>query len=117
MIPARPGSPLSVSLCCWPWRSSVPHLEENFLRVLQDRAAGDPMRQEVQGNDLIDEQIAGHLAGAGTPVSMSVVKQLLDNHGYVTRKARKSKARGGCTRPQQAVRGHRPAQSGIPGLG
>src|SRR3954467_12675859 len=74
---------------------SIPLLEENFLRVLQDRTAGDPMRQEVRWTDLNYEQIAGHLAEAGTPVSVPVVKQLLDNHDYVTRKAQKSKAMGG----------------------
>jgi hypothetical protein len=42
-------------------------LEENFLRVLQDRTAGDPMRQEVRWTDLTYEQIADHLAKAGTP--------------------------------------------------
>jgi hypothetical protein len=31
---------------------TIPHLEENFLRVLQDRTAGDPMRQEVRWTDL-----------------------------------------------------------------
>jgi hypothetical protein len=70
-------------------------LEENFLRVLQDRTAGDPMRQEVRWTDLTYEQIAAHLAEAGTPVSVPVVKQLLRKHGYVTRKAQKSKAMGG----------------------
>ena len=40
------------------------------------------------------EQIAAHLAEAGTKVSVPVVKQLLKKHGYVTRKARKSKAMG-----------------------
>jgi hypothetical protein len=69
-------------------------LEENFLRVLQDHTAGDPMRQEVRWTDLNYEQIAGHLAEAGTPVSVPVVKQLLKKHGYVTRKAQKSKAMG-----------------------
>jgi len=63
--------------------------------VLQDRTAGDPMRQEVRWTDLTDGQIAGHLAEAGTKVSVPVVKQLLKKHGYVTRKARKSKAMGG----------------------
>jgi hypothetical protein len=63
--------------------------------VLQDRTAGDPMRQEVRWTDLTYEQIAGHLAEAGTPVSVPVVKQLLKKHGYVTRKAQKSKAMGG----------------------
>jgi hypothetical protein len=63
--------------------------------VLRDRTAGDPMRQEVRWADLTYEQIASHLAEAGTPVSVPVVKQLLRRHGYVRRKARKSKAMGG----------------------
>ena len=53
------------------------------------------MRQEVRWTDLNDEQIAEHLAEAGTPVSVPVVKQLLDEHDYVSRKAQKSKAMGG----------------------
>lgn len=52
------------------------------------------MRQEVRWTDLTHEQIAGHLAEAGTPVSVPVVKQLLKRHGYVTRKAQKSRAMG-----------------------
>ena len=52
------------------------------------------MRQEVRWTDLTYEQIAAHLAEAGTPVSVPVVKQLLKKHGYVTRKAQKSKAMG-----------------------
>jgi Rhodopirellula transposase DDE domain len=53
------------------------------------------MRQEVRWTDLTYEPIAGHLAEAGTPVSVPVVKQLLDDHDYVTRKAQKSRAMGG----------------------
>jgi len=53
------------------------------------------MRQEVRWTDLSYEQIAGHLAEAGSPVSVPVVKQLLKKHGYVTRKAQKSRAMGG----------------------
>ena len=45
--------------------------------MLRDRTAGDPMRQEVRWTDLTYEQIAGHLAEAGTKVSVPVVKQLL----------------------------------------
>ena len=52
------------------------------------------MRQEVRWTDLTHEQIAGHLAEVGTPVSVPVVKQLLRKHGYVTRKAQKSRAMG-----------------------
>ncbi len=72
----------------------MPHLEENFLRVLQDHTAGDPMRQDVKWTDLTQGQIADRLAEAGTPVSTTVVKQLLRRHRYVKRKARKSKAMG-----------------------
>jgi hypothetical protein len=64
------------------------------VRILRDRTAGDPMRQEVRWTDLTYEQIAEHLAEAGTPVSVPVVKQLLRKHGYVKRKAQKSKAMG-----------------------
>ena len=39
------------------------------------------MRQEVLWTDLNYEQIAEHLAEAGTPVSVPVVKQLLDKLG------------------------------------
>jgi len=53
------------------------------------------MRQEVRWTDLTYEQIAEHLAEAGTPVSVPVVKQLLHDHDYVTRKAQKSEAMGG----------------------
>jgi hypothetical protein len=73
---------------------TIPYLEENFVRTLQDRTAGDPMRQEVRWTDLTHQQIADHLAEAGTKVSVPVVKQLLDEHDYVTRKARKSQAMG-----------------------
>jgi len=52
------------------------------------------MRQEVRWTNLTSEQIASHLAEAGTPVSVPVVKQLLEKHGYVSRKAQKSKAMG-----------------------
>ena len=52
------------------------------------------MRQEVRWTDLTYEQIADHLAEAGTPVSVPVVKQLLRKHGYVNRKAQKSEGDG-----------------------
>lgn len=70
-------------------------MEENFQRAIRDHTAGDPMRQEVLWTDLTYEQIADHLTEAGTPVSVPVVKQLLDKYDYVSRKAQKSKAMGG----------------------
>jgi hypothetical protein len=72
----------------------VPHLEANFLAVLADHTAGDPMRQGVKWTNLTQGQIAERLAEVGTPVSTTVVKQLLRKHGYIKRKARKSMAMG-----------------------
>src|SRR3954447_11484263 len=102
----RPTTPISM---LWPlgkrqWKhtrggrkdciGTIPHLEENFERALEDHTAGDPMRQEVRWTDLNYEQIADHLAEAGTQLSVPVVKRLLDEHGFVTRKAQKSEAMG-----------------------
>jgi Rhodopirellula transposase DDE domain len=72
----------------------VPHLEENFLRVVKDYTAGDPMRPDVKWTNLTLDQIAERLAEAGTPVSVTVVKQLLRKHHYIKRKARKSRSMG-----------------------
>jgi len=62
--------------------------------VLDDHTAGDPMQEDVRWTNLTQEQIADGLAEAGTPVSVPVVKQLLDRHGFVRRKAQKSTAMG-----------------------
>jgi hypothetical protein len=72
----------------------VPHLEENFLRAVKDYTAGDPMRSDVKWTNLTLDQIAERLAEAGTPVSVSVVKQLLRKHHYIKRKARKALTMG-----------------------
>src|SRR6202011_5373231 len=47
------------------------------------------------------EQIAGHLAEAGTPGRGAAVKQLLGEHGYVKRKGPKSHAVGGPPHPNR----------------
>lgn len=72
----------------------MPELEENFLRVLQDYTAGDPMQEGVRWTNLTVKEIVGRLAAAGTPVSRTVVKYLLRKHHYVKRKARKATAMG-----------------------
>lgn len=69
-------------------------MEQNFLEVLRDHTAGDPMREAVKWTDLTRRQISQRLAERGTPAGKRVVKQLLKRHGYVKRKARKSKAMG-----------------------
>jgi hypothetical protein len=73
---------------------TMPQLEENFLRVLRDYTAGDPMREGVRWTNLTRAEIAQRLKEAGTPVSVTVVKQLLRKYRYVQRKAQKSQAMG-----------------------
>jgi len=69
-------------------------LEAHFLEVLGEHTAGDPMRAEVKWTDLTRREISRRLAERGTPAGQRVVKQLLQEHGYVKRKARKTKAMG-----------------------
>ncbi len=71
-----------------------PQLELNFLEVLRDHTAGDPMRQEVKWTDLTRREISGFLAQRGTPAGKRVVKQLLRKHGFVKRKAQKNQTMG-----------------------
>jgi hypothetical protein len=52
------------------------------------------MHEDVRWTNLTQQQIAEGLAEAGTPVSVPVVKQLLDLHCFVRRKAQKSTAMG-----------------------
>ncbi len=47
------------------------------------------MREGVIWTNLTLDEIAQRLAGEGTPVSVTVVRQLLARHGYVRRKAQK----------------------------
>jgi hypothetical protein len=73
---------------------SIAGLQENFESVLRDHTAGNPMRAEVQWTNLTLAEIAGHLVQHGTPVSVTVVRQLLKHRGYVKRKAQKRQALG-----------------------
>jgi Rhodopirellula transposase DDE domain len=72
----------------------APTLEANFLEVLRDHTAGDPMRAEVKWTDLSRRQIADRLTAMGTPASRQVVSQLLRKHRYRRRKALKKKTMG-----------------------
>ena len=69
-------------------------MEDNFAIVLRDHTAGDPMREEVQWTNLTLAEIAGHLVQHGTPVSVTVVRQLLKPRGSVKRNAQKRQALG-----------------------
>ena len=69
-------------------------LEENFLKVLLDHTAGDPMRTEVKWTNLSRRQIARRLKAMGTPASRNTVSRLLRKHGYRRRKAQKKTTMG-----------------------
>jgi hypothetical protein len=69
-------------------------LEENFLRVLREYTAGDPMREEVRWTNLTMAEISERLTELGTPAGRRVVQPLLKRHDYVKRKARKAKTMG-----------------------
>lgn len=71
-----------------------PAIEANFLKVLEDHTAGDPMRADVKWTNLSRRQIAKKLTELGTPVSRDVVFQLLRKHRYRRRKALKKKTMG-----------------------
>lgn len=77
-----------------PATKAIPQLESEFLEVLADRTAGSPMDENLKWTNLTPEQIANELQEREIKVSESVVKQLLDSHGFVRRKARKEKALG-----------------------
>ena len=52
------------------------------------------MRDDIQWTHLTRQAIADGLEKAGFRVSRTIVKQLLDHHDYVKRKAQKSQAMG-----------------------
>jgi hypothetical protein len=69
-------------------------IEANFLEVLEDHTAGDPMRPEVRWTNLSRRQIARRITDLGTRVSRHVVSQLLREHRYRRRKAQKKTTMG-----------------------
>jgi len=77
-------------------------LDEAFQDVLKDHTAGDPMRDDIQWTNLTQQAIADGLAEDGFRLSRNIVKQLLNKHDYVKRKAQKSQAMGqNCNRNSQ----------------
>jgi hypothetical protein len=70
---------------------STPHLQEAFVQVIDSRTAGDPLQEGVLWTNLTRAEIALGLAEEGFPVSVTVVDQLLDLHGYRYRKPQKVK--------------------------
>lgn len=69
-------------------------LEENLREVVRDHTAGDPMREEAVWTYLSPPEIAEQLADRGTPVCADTVRNLLDELGFVQRKAQKRLSMG-----------------------
>ena len=69
-------------------------LELNFLELLAEFTAGDPMREGVLWTNLSRCEISRRLREKGTPASRYTVRKLLKKHGLGQRKARKKKSLG-----------------------
>ena len=68
-------------------------IDEQFLAVVREHTAGDPMDERVIWTDLNDREIQQLLGETyGVWVSKPVVKKLLKKHGYRKRKAQKNAA-------------------------
>lgn len=73
-----------------PYDQVYPDIDQKFLDVLHDYTAGDPMQEGILWTDLTMREIASRLADKhGIQVSLTVIRQLLDKHNYVRRKAQK----------------------------
>jgi len=71
-----------------------PPLWVNFLALLAEFTAGDPMREGVLWTNLSHCEISRRLREMGTPASRRTVRKLLRKHGLGQRKARKKKSMG-----------------------
>lgn len=71
-----------------------PQLSVNFLALLAEFTAGDPMREGVLWTNLSRCEISRRLREMGTPASRLTVRKLLKKHGLGQRKARKQKSMG-----------------------
>jgi hypothetical protein len=69
-------------------------LEGNFLKLLAEFTAGDPMREGVLWTNLSRREISRRLAAMGTPASRHTVRKLLKKQRLGQRKARKKKSMG-----------------------
>lgn len=72
----------------------MPDLKSNFKQVVHDHTAGDPMQEGVIWTYLSAPQIADELDKRGTPVSVDVVRDLLEEFGFHKRAAEKTKTMG-----------------------
>jgi transposase len=74
-----------------PYEQTHPNIDEKFLEVLKDHTAGDPTDEQLKWTDLTQAEIAEHLReDHGVDVSVKVVRQLLEKHGFHRRKSQKN---------------------------
>jgi Rhodopirellula transposase DDE domain/Winged helix-turn helix len=73
---------------------SIEGLDAAFLRVIKNHTAGSPMDENVKWTNLKRHEIAELLETEGIKVSVTVVDQLLEKHGYRRRKAQKRLSTG-----------------------
>ena len=72
------------------YRETYPTIDAQFLEVLADQTAGDPMDEEIRWTNLSRQAIADQLAERhGIRVSVTIIKQLMKKHHYRLRKAQK----------------------------
>jgi len=76
--------------------ATQPELEEQFVQVLQEHTAGDPMKADIKWTNLTPPQIVQHLQAEEVEASAYIVKQLLEKHDYVQRQAQKQLSTGDC---------------------
>lgn len=69
-------------------------LNQNFLKILEEFKAGDPMREGILWTNLSRREISRRLTGMGTPASRHTVRGLLRKYRMGQRKARKKKSLG-----------------------
>lgn len=73
-----------------PYWIANPKIDEQFLSVLRDHTAGDPMDEKIRWTNLREWEIVEAMQKEhDVEVSRNVVRQLLKKHGYRLRKAQK----------------------------
>jgi hypothetical protein len=66
-------------------------LEDNFVQIVSNHTAGDPMHEEVIWTYLSATEIAQRLSVLGTPVCPDTVRDLLQEFGFHKRQVEKTK--------------------------
>jgi hypothetical protein len=70
---------------------ALPALEDNFVAIVSNHTAGDPMREDVLWTCLSTTEIARELERLGTPICTDTVRGLLDEFGFHRHQAEKTK--------------------------